>query len=140
MSGGGRSREPELNGLEILTVAEMAAADRAAVLGGVASFDLMRRAGQELARAVDRSGGKRSVAVLCGPGLNGGDGYVAASLLATEGWPVRVFALADPTVDDAREARALWTGPVEPLGAYAQDAQVVVDALFGAGLSRPLSE
>jgi hydroxyethylthiazole kinase-like uncharacterized protein yjeF len=81
----------------------------------------------------------RPVVVLCGPGLNGGDGYVAAVRLAESGWSVRVAALADPAAEDAKQARTLWKGPVEPLTpGVADGAGLVVDALFGAGLSRPL--
>ena len=127
-----------MSGLEILTVAESSAADRAA---GVDSFALMRAAGEAVARAVRRRWTAAPVAVLCGPGLNGGDGYIAAATLAAEGWPVRVFALADPAAEDTRRARARWTGPVEPLtDAALSGAVLVIDALFGAGLSRPLSD
>jgi hydroxyethylthiazole kinase-like uncharacterized protein yjeF len=133
-----------VSGLEILTTAESAAADRAATEAGVESFALMRAAGEAVARAVRRRWTAGPVTVLCGPGLNGGDGYVAAAVLAAEGWPVRVYALADPTAEDARRARAQWTGAVAPLagadltGADLSGAAVVIDALFGAGLSRPL--
>ena len=130
-----------MSGLEILTVAQSAAADRAAVDAGVDSFALMRAAGEAVARAVRRRWTTVPAAVLCGPGLNGGDGYVAAAALAAEGWPVRVLVLADPTAADARRARALWTGPVEPLaGADLGGSALVIDALFGAGLSRPLGD
>ncbi len=130
-----------MSGLEILTVAESSAADRAAIAAGVDSFALMRAAGEAVARAVRRRWTAAPVAVLCGPGLNGGDGYIAAATLAAEGWPVRVLALADPAAEDARRARALWTGPVEPLtDADLSGAVLVIDALFGAGLSRPLTD
>ncbi|HEY3815460.1 MAG TPA: NAD(P)H-hydrate dehydratase [Caulobacteraceae bacterium] len=129
-----------LSGLEILTVAQAAAADRAATEAGVESFALMRAAGEAVARAVRRRWTAGPVAVLCGPGLNGGDGYVAAAALAADGWPVRVFALAEPGAADAGRARALWNGPVEPFGADLGDPALVIDALFGAGLSRPLTD
>jgi hydroxyethylthiazole kinase-like uncharacterized protein yjeF len=123
----------------ILTVAQAREADAAAVAAGVPSFDLMRAAGAAVARAVQAGWASCPVAVLCGPGLNGGDGYVAAAHLREAGWPVRVLALTDPSPEDARKARALWNGPVEPLAPEGlAGADLVIDALFGAGLSRPL--
>ncbi|NEX94383.1 NAD(P)H-hydrate dehydratase [Caulobacter sp. 17J65-9] len=127
-------------GREILTVAEAAAADRGAVEQGVERFALMRAAGRAVARELIARWTARPVAVLCGPGDNGGDGYVAAHILAEAGWPVRVAALAEPTTPDAARARTLWIGPVETLEPkVVAEAGVVVDALFGAGLSRPLA-
>jgi hydroxyethylthiazole kinase-like uncharacterized protein yjeF len=77
------------------------------------------------------------VLVACGPGNNGGDGYVAAAILKSAGVPVRVAASGEPMSDAARQAKAGWGGPVETL-AKASSAPVLVDALFGTGLSRPL--
>jgi hydroxyethylthiazole kinase-like uncharacterized protein yjeF len=126
-------------GHEILTVAQAAAADHAAEQAGVASFDLLRNAGTAVARTVAERWTPRPVLVLCGPGLNGGDGYVAARELAAQGWRVRVAALAEPGPEDARRARDLWAGDVEPLDAVdIAGAGLIIDALFGAGLSRPL--
>ena len=115
---------------------EMAAADRlAATL--LPSFTLMRNAGRAVARAALALGPSRTL-VLCGPGGNGGDGYVAATLLAQQGWPVDVAALAEPRPgSDAARARAGWHGPVH---AFDPDrvarADLVIDAVYGAGLSR----
>ena len=81
--------------------------------------------------------GPRETLILCGPGNNGGDGYVAARHLAARGYPVRVAALAEPTADAARWARGQWDGPVEPF-ADAEPAPIVIDCLFGTGLSRGL--
>ncbi len=78
--------------------------------------------------------------VLCGPGNNGGDGYVAARLLARRGVHVRVAALAEPGTELARAARRAWAGPVEALGDELAFAPLIIDALFGVGLSRPLTE
>jgi hydroxyethylthiazole kinase-like uncharacterized protein yjeF len=80
------------------------------------------------------------VLVLAGPGNNGGDGYVAARLLAQDGWPVRVAALAPPRDgSDAAGAASLWHGPMAALDpAEAARADLVIDAVFGAGLARPV--
>jgi hydroxyethylthiazole kinase-like uncharacterized protein yjeF len=118
----------------VLTAAEMQAAERAC---GVPLDELMERAGQALANAAIRFGNGQPVLVLCGPGNNGGDGYVAARLMAACGLPVRVAASGEPTTDLAREARALWDGPIDGLE-IADPAPVLIDALFGTGLRRPL--
>ena len=121
----------------ILTVAEMTAADAAAIAAGTPGIELMERAGQAVADAVAQRVRAQPTLVLCGPGNNGGDGYVAARLLKVRGWPVEVRALGDPATDDAKAAAARWLGTTKPLdGALA--GHLVVDALFGAGLSRPL--
>jgi hydroxyethylthiazole kinase-like uncharacterized protein yjeF len=128
-------------GLEILTVEQTRRADRAAIAGGVAGFELMRRAGEAVAAAIAARWSPRPVVVLCGPGANGGDGYVAASALRAAGWPVRVAALAPPSAlrGDAAQAAEAWGGPVEETGGGVFDgAGLIVDALFGAGLTRPL--
>jgi hydroxyethylthiazole kinase-like uncharacterized protein yjeF len=124
---------------DILTVAEMKEADRAAVAGGTDVGTLMERAGEAVAAAVDTRFPKGEVRVLAGPGDNGGDGYVAARRLAERGWRVRVEALAEPKTPDAQRARDRWTGEIEAFGAGAGRPDIVIDALFGAGLSRPLS-
>jgi hydroxyethylthiazole kinase-like uncharacterized protein yjeF len=118
----------------VLTAAEMKAAERAC---GVPLDVLMERAGTALAEAAIRFGGGNPVLVLCGPGNNGGDGYVAARLLQARGVSVTVAAFAPPTTDLARTARARWSGAVAAL-ADATPAHVLVDALFGTGLTRPL--
>jgi len=98
---------------------------------------LMARAGTAVAEAVRRLGSGAETLVLCGPGNNGGDGYVAAAALHLAGIPVRVAASGEPRTDAARQARAQWQGPVETLAA-AIPAPVLLDALFGTGLTRPL--
>jgi ADP-dependent NAD(P)H-hydrate dehydratase / NAD(P)H-hydrate epimerase len=125
----------------LLTVAEMYAADKAAMAGGVAGETLMEAAGQGVADAVLALGARRPVAVLCGPGNNGGDGFVAARLLKKAGWPVRVALLGERAAlkGDARLNADRWDGAVEALTPAVLDgAEVVVDALFGAGLTRPI--
>jgi len=121
----------------ILTVAEMTAADAAAIAAGTPGIELMERAGQAVADAVTQRFRAQPTLVLCGPGNNGGDGYVVARLLKAKGWPVEVRALGDPATDDAKAAAARWEGTIKPLnGSLA--GSLVIDALFGAGLSRPL--
>jgi hydroxyethylthiazole kinase-like uncharacterized protein yjeF len=120
----------------------MRAADAAAVAAGTPAMVLMERAGQAVAEAIQARFAPQPVRVLCGPGDNGGDGYVAARRLAEAGFEVRLEALAPPRSQAALAARASWTGPVEGLGAAVADAGsggLVLDALFGAGLDRPLS-
>jgi NAD(P)H-hydrate epimerase len=126
---------------EILSVAEMARADAAAIAGGIAGERLMEAAGAAVAAEVQRRFAVQPVAVLCGPGNNGGDGFVAARLLQAAGWPVRVALLGrrEALKGDAEVHAQRWTGPVEPLAPASLDgAGVVIDALFGAGLTRPL--
>lgn len=123
-------------------VAEMAAADRAAVAAGIPGIDLMEAAGGAVAKAVMASWSPRPVAVLCGPGNNGGDGFVAARHMAVAGWPVRVasFGGRDRLTGDAAIAAGRWTGAVADLAdVFLDDAPLVIDALFGAGLDRPLA-
>ncbi len=125
---------------ELLTPAEMAQADAAAIAGGMPGLVLMQAAGRAVARAVQRRFRPVRCLVLAGPGNNGGDGYVAARLLDQAGWPVAVAALAPPAPgSDAAAMAARWHGPVRPFTpAEAARAGLVVDAVFGAGLSRPV--
>lgn len=118
----------------------MAAVDRAAIAGGTPGTTLMERAGRAVARVVTRRFSPQPVTVLCGPGNNGGDGYVAARLLHGAGWSVRVRSLVDPTTltGDAAWARAAWSGPIEPADTNLPATGLLVDALFGGGLARDL--
>ncbi|MEI2418274.1 NAD(P)H-hydrate dehydratase [Orrella sp. JC864] len=125
----------------LLDVARMAQADQRTIAAGTPGTELMQRAGAAVAREIIRRWTPRPVAVLCGPGNNGGDGYVVASLLAAQGWPVRVAALCPSASlpDDARHHAESWGDDVLPLEPLAlEGAALVVDALFGAGLARPL--
>jgi NAD(P)H-hydrate epimerase len=119
----------------------MKEADRLSEAAGVSGEDLMHNAGTAVAREVMKRWSARRVAVLCGPGNNGGDGFVVAGALAATGWTVRVALLgatAQLPGDAALHARR-WRGPIEPLEEGVLDgAELVVDALFGAGLRRPL--
>lgn len=126
---------------ELLDNEAMARADARAVDQGVPGETLMAAAGRAVARAVRRRFAPCRVAVLCGPGNNGGDGYVTARLLDEAGWPVRVGVLAPPRPhSDAAGAARLWRGPMAPFSAEtAARADLVIDAVFGAGLARPLA-
>ncbi|MET0431450.1 MAG: NAD(P)H-hydrate dehydratase [Hyphomicrobium sp.] len=128
---------------ELLTAREMGEADRLAVEAGVSSLDLMERAGKAVADAVPDMvwGPDRRIAVLCGPGNNGGDGFVAARHLRDRGFDVRVFLLGDKAAlkGDAAEMARHWPLPIRAASPDAlQSMHLVIDALFGAGLSRPL--
>lgn len=127
---------------EILTVAEHGEADRLAIAAGIPGESLMEAAAAGVAGEILRRWTARPVTVLCGPGNNGGDGFAVARLLAREGWPVRL-ALAGDVADlrgDAAAMAARWRQPVEPMrAAVADSAGLVVDAVFGAGLGRPVA-
>lgn len=123
---------------QILTVAEMAAADHAAVQAGTPALELMARAGAAVAAAVVERFAPCKTVVLCGPGDNGGDGYVVARLLADQGWPVQVAAAAPPRSDSARAMAGRWLGATLDLTGDLP-AELYIDALFGAGLSGPLT-
>ena len=126
--------------LELLTPEQMGRADQAAIAAGRSGPALMRAAGAAVARAVRQRFRPCRTLVLAGPGNNGGDGYVAARLLEQAGWPVAVAALAPPRPgSDAASAAAQWRGPMLPFAeAELARAGLVIDALFGAGLARPL--
>ena len=128
--------------IELLTNAEMADADRRTIAGGVPGIRLMERAGETIADAVCarfRAGGR--VDVVAGPGNNGGDGFVAARLLAERGYPAKVLLVGEVgrLKGDAALAAKAWTGPIVPAEpATLAGADVIIDALFGAGLDRPV--
>lgn len=128
--------------LELLSTAEMAEADRLTIAGGIPGIELMESAGAAVAAAViARFPTGSRVAVVAGPGNNGGDGYVAARHLAARGYRVEVLLVGEASrlKGDAAQAAAQWKGPVAPADARRLDgAQVVIDALFGAGLDRPV--
>jgi ADP-dependent NAD(P)H-hydrate dehydratase / NAD(P)H-hydrate epimerase len=133
----------EMVGLELLTADEMGRADAAALAQGVSEHALMEAAGLAVAQqAMAMVEPAARIVVLCGPGNNGGDGYVAARVLAGNGYQVQVAANVIPkgakgvAVDMARA----WMGEVLPLKSQSVgEAGLVIDALFGAGLSRPVA-
>ncbi len=125
----------------LLTVDEMYRADAAAVAVGVAGETLMDNAGRAIADAIVARWKPCPAVVLCGPGNNGGDGFVVARLLAQAGWPVRLALLGDrrKLKGDARVHAERWEGVVEPLSTQSlEGTELVIDALFGAGLARPV--
>jgi hydroxyethylthiazole kinase-like uncharacterized protein yjeF len=126
--------------MQLLTPNEMSQADRRAVeTGPMLGIDLMRRAGAAVAAAVlERFPDAREVHVLCGPGNNGGDGYVVAELLRRTGLDVALYGSGEPRKgSDAAIAAAECSVWPQPLAAYHPvSGSVVVDALYGAGLAR----
>jgi hydroxyethylthiazole kinase-like uncharacterized protein yjeF len=125
----------------LLTPQQMGEADRQTIAGGIPGIVLMEKAGLGVADAVSRRWPPRPLVVLCGPGNNGGDGFVAARVLAERGWPVRLALLGSLAAlrGDAADAAALWHGVVEPLTPAVLDgADLAVDGIFGAGLTRPV--
>ena len=124
----------------ILSAERMRAAEQAAIDTGASVEDLMERAGAALAEAAYRFAGPLDALVLCGPGNNGGDGYVAARHLAALGVKVRVAALSEPKSKVAQWARSQWSGEVEQFSEATAGAPMLIDALFGTGLTRGLDE
>lgn len=125
----------------LLTPAEMAQADQAAIAGGVSGVSLMAAAGQAVADAVQARWFPGTVLVLCGPGNNGGDGFVVAQHLQAAGWSVRLalWGAPDALTGDAGWHARRWHGEVHGLDIRLLDGvDLVVDALFGAGLSREI--
>lgn len=133
--------KPRGTGERLLTVEAMRRVDAAAIAGGTPGLALMEAAGAavaERARILAPAGGR--ALVLCGPGNNGGDGFVAARLLAEAGFRVdlRLLGAREALKGDAALAAEAWTGPVGPIEADLPAADLIIDALFGAGLSRAL--
>jgi NAD(P)H-hydrate epimerase len=129
-------------GTALLDAREMAEADRLSVESGISVSRLMENAGRGVAEEIMRRWPACRVAVLCGPGNNGGDGFVAARVLLDAGWNVTVALLGtlETLKGAAREHAQRWRENIEPLGPAAIDgSELIVDALFGAGLSRPLT-
>lgn len=128
---GEKDREP------VLSVAQMRAAERAAITAGISEYELMRRAGEGAAQWVVRMAAGRRVCVLCGLGNNGGDGYVIAAALQRAGIEVDVIAPREPVSAVARDARSKFDGEVRTSGRIV--APVVVDCLFGYGLNNDIT-
>jgi len=134
--------------MEVLSVSQMQSADQTAIANGISGDQLMQAAGQAVFDAIVARWEQRAVAVLAGPGNNGGDGFVIARLLKKAGWPVTVYLLGEKKAltGDALANAKRWRNKVQPLKAALDviaglehgDELLIVDALFGAGLSRPL--
>jgi len=126
---------------ELLTSAEMYEADRQAIKSGIAGHQLMENAGQAIADLIVENYDRGTVAVLCGPGNNGGDGFVAARLLKQQGWEVNLSLLGTPEQlsGDAALMAQRWEGAIDTVcDKSIKDADVIVDAVFGAGLARDI--
>ena len=125
----------------LLDVRQMGEADRLTVAAGTPSKLLMENAGGSVAQAIIKRWSARPVTIMCGPGNNGGDGFVTARHLVEAGWSVRLALLGarEGLKGEAHHHAERWRGAVEPLTPAAlEGAELVVDAIFGAGLSRAL--
>jgi len=134
-----------LLGSEIFSIRDMYRADGLAFDAGISNLSLMENAGRTVAMYIIDNWDPGEVAVMCGRGNNGGDGFVVARLLSEAGWRVRVGLLGfdSPKVltGDVKEMAERWSGDICPLDTSLLDrASLIVDALFGAGISRPVSE
>ncbi|HWA00747.1 MAG TPA: NAD(P)H-hydrate dehydratase [Caulobacterales bacterium] len=129
-----------MSGCEIITNAQMRAIDKGAADALTPTRTLMENAGRAVAEAIAKRFTPRPTAVLCGPGNNGGDGWVAARCLHERGWPVWVETLKPPSElwGDAFDAAQAWKGPTHSSSELNTPPELYVDAMFGAGLSRPL--
>jgi hydroxyethylthiazole kinase-like uncharacterized protein yjeF len=137
----GLTRASDRDRLALLTPEEMARADAFAVTSGRRTEALMLAAGEAVAADIAARWLPRKTLVLCGPGNNGGDGFVAARVLQDRGWPVRIALLGErkSLKGAAAHHAARWTGAVATLSPVAiADAELAVDAIFGAGLTRPV--
>ena len=128
-----------LNHGKIMTAAEMQSAEQAVMDAGVSVDELMRRAGQGAAQMIWRISADMPTVVLCGPGNNGGDGYVIAQWLLEKGVDVCVVATGEPKTDAAQKAKSMWRGDTLAM-ADAQPKRQFVDCLFGTGLTRAVSD
>ncbi len=129
-------------GFEVLTMEQMYEADRLAIKLGISGLELMENAGQGAVAYIEQGWDICPVIILCGPGNNGGDGYVMARALQKAGWPVRVYTYGDPDklTGDARAMADLYSGESAPLTQMILDDAdgLIVDALFGAGFKGEL--
>jgi NAD(P)H-hydrate epimerase len=126
----------------LLTSEQIYNADRATIEGGTAGSELMRRAGMHAAEIIMQRFAPRETVVLCGPGNNGGDGFIIAAHLQENGWPVKIALFGERAElrGDAAWAMGQWTGAVEHYGPGTFDHRpLIVDAIFGVGRTRPTS-
>src|SRR5262245_53349119 len=125
----------------LLTPEQMYRADALAIAAGVPSLTLMENAGRAGADELLRRSGARPTLVPSGPGNNGGDGFVVARLLRDWGWPVRVALVGEAASlkGDAAIMAKRWGGPFEAV-TTTENCDLIIDAVFGAGLSKPLPD
>jgi hydroxyethylthiazole kinase-like uncharacterized protein yjeF len=127
--------------MEVLTTAEMQRADQLSITAGTPGFKLMLSAGQAVAEAANALVEEGPILIVAGPGNNGGDGFVAAAELAAQGREVSIILMCerDQLQGDAASAARGWKQPVLPFNPQAiGKPALIIDALFGAGLSRPV--
>lgn len=127
--------------MEVLTTAEMQRADQLSITAGTPGFKLMLSAGQAVAEAANALVEEGAILIVAGPGNNGGDGFVAAAELAAQGREVSIILMCerDQLQGDAASAARGWKQPVLPFNPQAIGRPaLIIDALFGAGLSRPV--
>jgi NAD(P)H-hydrate epimerase len=137
-----KSIETQSSIFRLLSNAESQSIDQLAFAKGIDGFDLMHNAGTAAAKIIIERWSIRPITVLCGPGNNGGDGFVVATILHDAGWPVTLalFGSKEHLKGDAAEAASHWQGAIEPFSQRCiEQAEIVVDAIFGAGLSRPIT-
>lgn len=127
-----------LNHGHILSAAEMQAAEQHLIDSGTSVIKLMHRAGMGAADYIWRSAPHIPTLVLCGPGNNGGDGYVIAQALLEKGAVVKIAVSAEPATDAAKNAKSLWQGQTLAYDEAEPEMQFV-DCLFGTGLTRPVT-
>lgn len=126
-----------LNNGHILTAEEMRKAEQGLMDAGTSIEELMKRAGTGAAQNIWRISGNVPTIIACGPGNNGGDGYVIAQWLLERGIDISIAAMGEPTTDVARKAKLAWKGKTVPF-VEANSVTQFVDCLFGTGLTRPL--
>ena len=130
------------NASALLTPQQMDRADRAALSSAISGFSLMQAAGAAVAVAIGARWPIGPVTVLCGPGNNGSTGFVSASHLKSAGRAIKLALLGsrDTLSGEAAEAALQWSNPIEPFTPKClEGASIAIDAIFGAGLSRPLT-
>ncbi|WP_417830796.1 NAD(P)H-hydrate dehydratase [Terasakiella sp.] len=123
----------------LLSVAQMYEADQRTIESGISGIRLMEAAGSAIAREITTRWSPRKTVILCGPGNNGGDGFVVARLLHSKGWYVRILLLGerDNLKGDAKTNADRWPFETQPFSTDGvQDADLIIDAVFGAGLVR----
>lgn len=128
--------------LALINPAQMYQADQMAIESGISGANLMANAGAVVAKAIMRKWPKQPVLFICGAGNNGGDGFIAANLLKQAGWPVQLalFANLDDLQGDAGWAASQWQAEIlDVTDIQIPDKGIIVDAILGAGLNRPIS-